>query len=522
MIPSRQRSKQTRNNLSPTLLLILLLSAVCLQATAREFDSDREEGLFFSPVEWNFGIVLPEKKLRAQVLIENKTGKDVRVEFFTTCDCLFSRPESTTIASRSAETFMLEFNPASYSGEVSHFFIIETDFPGLEKGLFEVFGTVTANSTDSSKDNNNSQSSPASKTRRGNMQKVTFTYYYAPGCARCEEFLENGVPLLGEKLEIDLSAVRKNIYDPDVFEEYAGILSKREISGAGVPAVLLGDILIMGRRAIEDNLENEIKNYISAASIPVDTTNADDEKRPYKNFTENALVMVPVLLAGLLDGVNPCAFTTLIFLLASLAVAGKSRRQVFIIGIFFTLSVFISYSMIGLGLFKVLRASGSFPIIAEIIRWVLLAVLVVFATLSFYDFLLIRKGRAGKILLQLPDRFKQRIHTSVRTGSRSGALISAAISMGFIISIFELACTGQIYFPTIAYMIRVERELTGYYYLLLYNVGFILPLIGVFIITYFGISSKKITSYFQKHMAIVKLATVFLFAGLAVLTYITV
>jgi len=232
------------------------------------------------------------------------------------------------------------------------------------------------------------------------------------------------------------------------------------------------------------------------------------------------LAVFPVIAAGLLDGINPCAFTTLIFLVSALAVAGKRRREVLILGLFYTASVFITYYLIGLGFLSAVRYAHSFFLVATIIRWVLVAVLVVFAALSFYDFLLIRRGETGKIVLQLPGTMKRRIHDTIKARSRSATLVGSAVVLGFLVSVFELACTGQVYLPTIVYTVRSGRALRGYGYLLIYNLGFIVPLLAVFALSFAGLSLKSLTAVFQKRMGSVKLALAGLFVGLAVLTMV--
>lgn len=124
------------------------------------------------------------------------------------------------------------------------------------------------------------------------------------------------------------------------------------------------------------------------------------------------------------------------------------------------------------------------------------------------------------MILQLPLKMKQRIHKSIRTQTQSTALIGSSLLMGFFISVFELGCTGQIYFPTIAYLVQADKEIEGYIFLAIYNVGFILPLFLVFFLTYKGISSERIARIFQDNMGKVKLGTALLFLGLAMLTVI--
>ncbi|HAK45575.1 MAG TPA: hypothetical protein DCO79_06610, partial [Spirochaeta sp.] len=83
--------------------------------------------------------------------------------------------------------------------------------------------------------------------------------------------------------------------------------------------------------------------------------------------------------------------------------------------------------------------------------------------------------------------------------------------------IFELGCTGQIYFPTITYIIQTDKAASGFLYLALYNIAFILPLAAVFIVVFLGITSKRITKKFQTNLGIIKILTGFLFIAFAVL-----
>jgi len=70
-------------------------------------------------------------------------------------------------------------------------------------------------------------------------------------------------------------------------------------------------------------------------------------------------------------------------------------------------------------------------------------------------------------------------------------------------------------------MVRTgSAGVSGWIALFVYNVGFILPLIGVFVVSYAGIGSEKIGDFFKRRLGSVKLATAILFVGLAVLTLV--
>jgi cytochrome c biogenesis protein CcdA len=227
-----------------------------------------------------------------------------------------------------------------------------------------------------------------------------------------------------------------------------------------------------------------------------------------------------VMAAGLIDGINPCAFTTLIFLLASLALAGRGRSEVLVIGALFSLAVFLSYFLIGLGFFAALRALSAISIVSAVLRWVLVAVLVVFAGLSVYDYALIRAGRPTAMLLQLPSSFKKRIHASIRTRVRITALAGSSLALGFLVSVFEFACTGQVYLPLLGALARMQRQPNALGLLALYNLCFIIPLLVVFAASWLGVASGRITTLFQAHLGNVKLALAVVFVGLAVFTLV--
>ena len=86
-----------------------------------------------------------------------------------------------------------------------------------------------------------------------------------------------------------------------------------------------------------------------------------------------------------------------------------------------------------------------------------------------------------------------------------------------VISLLELACTGQVYLPTIIFVSSIpELRVRAIGYLVLYNVLFILPLVVVFVLAYYGTTSKDLTRFLQRNAATVKLGMVILFAALAI------
>jgi cytochrome b561 len=64
-----------------------------------------------------------------------------------------------------------------------------------------------------------------------------------------------------------------------------------------------------------------------------------------------------------------------------------------------------------------------------------------------------------------------------------------------------------------------ELRANAIFNLLLYNVMFIVPLVGVFVSTFFGVTSEKMALITKKHTGTVKLLTAILFLALAGLLF---
>jgi cytochrome c biogenesis protein CcdA len=224
-----------------------------------------------------------------------------------------------------------------------------------------------------------------------------------------------------------------------------------------------------------------------------------------------------VLLAGLLDSVNPCAFATLIFLVSYLRIARRSARQTMQVCLAFVAGVFLAYFLIGLGAASVLNRIQAIRPIAETVRWLTALLALVVMVLSLRDGVLCLRGQMAEMNLQLPNGLKSRIHGMIRRGTRVRHFVIGAFVTGLVVSLLELACTGQVYAPTIVYMMNTGRAADAIGYLLVYNLAFVLPLLVILMLTCWGVGSEALTRWLQRHAAAVKFATAVLFLVLAVM-----
>jgi len=119
--------------------------------------------------------------------------------------------------------------------------------------------------------------------------------------------------------------------------------------------------------------------------------------------------------------------------------------------------------------------------------------------------------------LNLPHGLRMRINPVIRRGRSSPAFVAGSFMTGVVVSFLELACTGQVYLPTIVFMVsRPEMHTRALAFLLLYNLLFTLPLVVVVILAYYGTGSKQLTRFLERRAATVKLGMALLFTALAV------
>jgi cytochrome c biogenesis protein CcdA len=457
--------------------------------------------LVFTPTEWDMGVIASPAPLKRVVVVENKGDREETVQVIPTCDCSTVDPASLTVAPHGKAEFTLSYNPKDDTGQIDKYFIIRTSVPKMEKAFFSIRGTIGFGPAATPLP----ESTPDDGAVRYN-KSIEITLYHVSGCKTCEHLISVTFPALEKEFQTGIILHNMDISDEKVYQDYQNVMAARNIKERELPVLFAGKAVMQGFREIEANLRSVM-------------TDPDLVVNQESGYQQQQVAIWPALGAGLIDGFNPCAFSTIVALLTALTLAGRRRQEILIMGIIFTVTVFITYFLIGLGLFKTIRAASGFPIVAIVLQWIIISVLIVFAGLSFYDYYLIRTGRREKMILQLPESFKKRINTTIKAHARSRTIVASSIILGVLVSVIELGCTGQVYFPFITvYVLGIKKEAFGYVLLLLYNLMFILPLVLVFIVSYFGLSSKALANALEKRMGMVKVLLGLLFIGLAALT----
>ncbi len=352
---------------------------------------------------------------------------------------------------------------------------------------------------------------PAGQTRAA---AIHLAYFYQPGCKECRtveyllKYLKAGYPNL-EITEFDLS-LREN---KELEEAVCELLNVPERQRLLAPALFIGRHAFI-KKISHSELESALGEYRLTGAGPVWEEAKSLIPRAREKIIErfHRIGIPAIIIAGFLDGINPCAFATIIFLIIYLTSLKRRKNEVLAAGMLFSTAVFITYFLLGLGLFGFVRRLSFIPFVRRTVFLLAAALTMFLAIMSFLDYLRARKGNAGEFILQLSPQAKARIRAAIARSSRKENYIIASLGLGVSVSLLEAACTGQVYLPTIVFVAgATSAKLRAVAYIFLYNLVFILPLVVVFSLTWMGVSSMMLTRIFQRHLGTTKLLLAALF-----------
>jgi cytochrome c biogenesis protein CcdA len=351
-------------------------------------------------------------------------------------------------------------------------------------------------------------------------EKLTVRFYGSRTCGECLEIKESLLKPLAQKHP---DSIELRLYDIEDTAAFGALVKREKAYGVTAPSpqelflpdtVLLGyeQIMAHGRAVIVERL-NDPSRWAERPLEGDTTGHAATLKERFQQFTFWGIVA-----AGLVDGINPCAIATMIFLISFLATQKRSRREVLMVGLAFTAAVYATYFLLGVGAFGLLTTLGIYVWLSRAIKWTAVVVAAVFALYSFRDaFVYARTGKAQDIKLQLPKALKLQIHKVISGNLGSGSLVIGSVVTGFLVTLLEAVCTGQVYLPTIVLMTNQEGlRLQGWLYLAFYNLLFVLPLLGIMVLAYYGLTWSDLSKATQKYMVTLKVLLGVVLAGLAV------
>lgn len=347
-----------------------------------------------------------------------------------------------------------------------------------------------------------------SVTAAAQNNTVEIYLFYGKGCPHCEkakQYLDSAVEQYPT-----LNIIEKETYfnqsNRALFIEMA---EDYGVKISGVPTIFIDDKTFAGfSNSIRDSLDKEIRRCLKidcgsplehkktkeTMSIEAESSPLED---PAKTQLKQTLTIPAVLSAAAVDAINPCAFAVLIVLLTTILATNKRKRALGA-GLAFTLSIFISYVLMGLGLYSAIGASGLTHTFYTIVA--VLAILIGLFNLKDYFWY-------GKwFITEVPRSWRPKLKTLLK-GVTS---IPGAFLIGFAVSLFLLPCTSGPYIVILGLLAKTATKDLAYALLLLYNFIFIMPMLIITFAVYFGLTTTEKAEEWRKS----KLQVLHLIAGI--------
>jgi cytochrome c biogenesis protein CcdA len=321
--------------------------------------------------------------------------------------------------------------------------------------------------------------------------------FYGRGCPHCSEVLdyverENIV----ERYPVEIKEI---YFDRDNAILFNNLLDQLGVESdyRGVPTAVVGDKVIVGDKPIIDNFITEADKFLGRD----ENGNQEEDTGPQEQDKEKTLdlTLAAVVGASTVDAINPCAFAVLIILMSTILSTGGGRKALKT-GLAFALSIFISYFLMGLGLYKALGIGEISHLFFNVVGWLA----VILGLLNLKDYFWYGKG----FLMEVPMSWRPRLKSLLRSVTSP----LGAFGIGFLVSIILLPCTSGPYIVILGMLAKKTLYVKAIFYLVIYNLIFVLPMVLITFAVYKGFDPKKAEEIRQK-----RLRTLHLIAGIVML-----
>lgn len=332
-------------------------------------------------------------------------------------------------------------------------------------------------------------------------------YFYGEGCPHCARALPYVAEITQHYPEV-------NAHYLEIYKDHSNAQLLYQffqrynvpLRNQGVPVAFVGSSYLSGDRPIIENLDSVIKKEISL--LPPDKPPSSNVSSAVQHTASNAsqanasATVVPVITgniteiayggvsplepegislfvvtgAALVDSINPCAIAVLLILLGTLILSNDKNRALYS-GIAFIASLYIMYFLFGLGVMSIIQFTGLSYLFYQFVG--VLALLIGLFNVKDYFWY-----GGGGFVMEIPRSWRpllKKFLTSVT--SPAGAFL-----MGFLVVLFELPCTGGPYVFILGLLAEKSTFWPAVPLLLYYNFIFVLPLLFLTILMYFGMA----------------------------------
>ena len=374
------------------------------------------------------------------------------------------------------------------------------------------------------------------------QEKTNLYFFWGDGCPHCakeksylEEITNNNTNLKLETFEI-----YKNKENSELLKKIA---TKMNISIDGVPILIIGDKHYIGfssklspktiseriNYCLTSNCYDPIKEIFESPSTPNINSSPEltEESERMNHTTEQnfdlpfigdinlkklSLPVISILL-GIIDGFNPCAMWTLLFLI-SLLLGMKDKKRMWILGTLFIVTSAFVYFLFMSAWLNLLLFIGFIVWVRIIIGLVALGGggynLKEFFTRKTNNGCKVTKGKEKQLVFEKLKRITQQHNIWLA--------VLGIILLAFAVNLVELICSAGL--PAIFIQILAINDLNSiqyYSYILLYILFFMIDDLFIFLVAMLTLHMTGITTKYTRFTKLIG-GIIMLIIGIILLT----
>jgi len=234
---------------------------------------------------------------------------------------------------------------------------------------------------------------------------------------------------------------------------------------------------------------------------------ASTEESSKSTKTDISLLKLGAL--ALTDSINPCALSVLLMMLIAITTYHpKDRKQVLWAGLAFVGAVFVTYFIYGLLIVRAFDLVQNISSIKDYLYKGLGVVAIILGLLEIKDFFFYKPGGIGT---EMPLLFRPKVQQILaRVTSPLGAF-----GLGMFVTLFLLPCTIGPY-VILGGMLSYGEFVSSLPYLGIYNLIFILPMVVIILLVFFGSKNiKQVSEWRERNVRVIHLiiGIIFLLLG---------
>ncbi len=240
-------------------------------------------------------------------------------------------------------------------------------------------------------------------------------------------------------------------------------------------------------------------------------TNGSTTNTNTNNTNGEAISWGKIATLALTDSINPCALSVLLMMLIAIATYHpKDKKQILWAGLAFVAAVFVTYFIYGLLIVKAFEVVQGMSSIKLYLYKALGAGAIIMGLLELKDFFFYKPGSIGT---EMPMMFRPKVQQIIaKITSPIGAF-----GLGMFVTLFLLPCTIGPYI-ILGGMLSYGEFAGALPYLTLYNLIFIIPMVVIILLVFFGSKSiKQVTEWREKNVKVMHLiiGIIFLLLGIS-------